>query len=83
MATPAPTRGRTCSNSTTSSSPPAAALPLPLSPVIVIRRLGIPAAALRGGYWDHGAKAGAFALRLNYGPSAWRTYNGARCCRQR
>ena len=43
---------------------------------------GLPAAALRGGYWDHGSDAGVFAVNLSSGPSAWSTSHGARCCRQ-
>jgi formylglycine-generating enzyme required for sulfatase activity len=41
--------------------------------------VGIPAAALRGGFWGSGAQAGIFALALNYGPSSWDTSIGFRC----
>jgi formylglycine-generating enzyme required for sulfatase activity len=44
---------------------------------------GIPAAALRGGSWDYGTRAGVFALGLTDGPSSRYTGYGARCCRQR
>jgi len=44
---------------------------------------GLPAAALRGGYWDGGGNAGVFALLLNSGPSYWNTFLGFRCCRRR
>jgi len=41
--------------------------------------LGIPAAGIRGGYWNNGTDAGAFALYLNYGPSYWFKGIGFRC----
>jgi formylglycine-generating enzyme required for sulfatase activity len=42
---------------------------------------GLPAAALRGGYWGHGgAQAGVFALALDGGPSLSTNNRGARCC---
>jgi formylglycine-generating enzyme required for sulfatase activity len=44
---------------------------------------GIPAAALRGGYWNHGAEAGVFALGINTGPSYASITTAARCCRSR
>jgi formylglycine-generating enzyme required for sulfatase activity len=40
---------------------------------------GMPAAALRGGVWNSGTLAGAFALDLGNGPSTWDSYVGARC----
>jgi len=43
-------------------------------------RRGLPAAALRGGNWDNGTNAGAFALNLNNAPSNWNNNVGARCC---
>jgi len=43
---------------------------------------GLPAAARRGGSWNTGASAGVFAVFLNYGPSSWNIYYGARCCRE-
>lgn len=39
-----------------------------------------PAAAIRGGNWDNGTDAGAFALNLNNAPSNASTNIGARCC---
>jgi formylglycine-generating enzyme required for sulfatase activity len=39
-----------------------------------------PAAAIRGGSWDSGASAGAFALYVSDAPSLTRTIIGARCC---
>ena len=41
---------------------------------------GVPAAALRGGDWGYGPRAGAFALLLSNGPSSWPDYAGVRCC---
>ncbi len=41
--------------------------------------IGLPAAALRGGVWDDGARAGVFALHLGTAPSGWGTPNGFRC----
>jgi hypothetical protein len=41
---------------------------------------GLPAAGLRGGHWDIGTDAGAFALHLDSGPSLVSTNIGARCC---
>ena len=43
----------------------------------------LPAAAVRGGGWDNGTRAGVFALSLNHGPSTWTTDIGFRCCRRR
>ena len=43
----------------------------------------LPAAALRGGYWNNGANAGVFAVDLGHGPSNWYTNTGFRCCRRR
>jgi formylglycine-generating enzyme required for sulfatase activity len=40
----------------------------------------LPAAALRGGYWDGGTGAGAFAVNLSNGPSSWHDAIGFRCC---
>jgi formylglycine-generating enzyme required for sulfatase activity len=46
-------------------------------------KVGLPFAAIRGGFWNDGPRAGVFALSLNFGPSFW-TYNfGFRCCRGR
>ena len=42
-----------------------------------------PAAAIRGGSWDLGASAGAFALNLDLAPSFVSSSVGARCCNQR
>lgn len=41
--------------------------------------LGIPSAALRGGDWGNGPRAGVFALDLTVGPSAWYPVVGFRC----
>jgi formylglycine-generating enzyme required for sulfatase activity len=41
---------------------------------------GLPVAALRGGSWDTGTNAGAFAVSLSSGPSDWDTSIGFRCC---
>lgn len=38
-----------------------------------------PHAFLRGGNWNNGANAGAFALNLNNGPSNTNTNIGFRC----
>jgi len=43
---------------------------------------GLPAAALRGGAYNSGDRAGAFAIFLSGGPSYWKVSVGARCCRQ-
>lgn len=40
---------------------------------------GVPAAALRGGTWGDGARAGVFALYLHNGPSNRSMYAGFRC----
>ncbi len=40
---------------------------------------GVPAAALRGGNWGDGARAGVFALYLHNGPSNRSMYAGFRC----
>jgi formylglycine-generating enzyme required for sulfatase activity len=40
---------------------------------------GMPAAALRGGDWAFGSRAGAFALSLYFGPSNWGPGVGLRC----
>jgi len=41
---------------------------------------GLPSAGLRGGYWNDGADAGAFAVNWTNAPSTWATLLGARCC---
>jgi formylglycine-generating enzyme required for sulfatase activity len=41
---------------------------------------GLPAAAIRGGNWNNGTEAGAFALYLTSGPSDVGPSVGARCC---
>ena len=41
---------------------------------------GLPAAATRGGDWQDGAAAGAFALNLGNGPTNSPRQDGARCC---
>jgi formylglycine-generating enzyme required for sulfatase activity len=40
---------------------------------------GVPAAALRGGTWGDGARAGVYALYLHNGPSNRSMYAGFRC----
>jgi formylglycine-generating enzyme required for sulfatase activity len=40
---------------------------------------GLPAAALRGGAWGEGARAGVFALDLIDTPSHWTSSIGFRC----
>ncbi|MBI5517550.1 MAG: SUMF1/EgtB/PvdO family nonheme iron enzyme [Deltaproteobacteria bacterium] len=40
---------------------------------------GMPAAAVRGGAWDNGTRAGVFALYLDHGPSNWSEAIGFRC----
>jgi len=40
---------------------------------------GIPSAAIRGGFWSVGARAGVFALSVNQAPSHWVTVIGLRC----
>ncbi len=42
-------------------------------------QIGIPSAALRGGDWSYGPRSGAFALRLDNGPSNQTSPNGFRC----
>jgi formylglycine-generating enzyme required for sulfatase activity len=42
-------------------------------------QIGIPSAALRGGYWTLGTRTGVFALDLTYGPSARNPALGFRC----
>lgn len=42
---------------------------------------GLPFAPLRGGGWDSGAEAGAFAFNAKIGPSHRGWYHGARCAR--
>lgn len=42
---------------------------------------GLPAAALRGGHFSDGEKAGRLALDLRFAPSARRDFAGFRCCR--
>ncbi|MDD5308317.1 MAG: hypothetical protein PHU25_13430 [Deltaproteobacteria bacterium] len=44
---------------------------------------GLPAAAIRGGDWFDGSKAGAFTMGLGDGLSSWTNYGGARCCMRR
>ncbi|MBN4050310.1 SUMF1/EgtB/PvdO family nonheme iron enzyme [Desulfobulbus sp. AH-315-M07] len=44
---------------------------------------GLPATALRGGYWGVGPAGGVFALLLNHGPSHRFTTIGFRCARGR
>jgi formylglycine-generating enzyme required for sulfatase activity len=44
---------------------------------------GLPFAAIRGGAWDYGAGAGAFAFNAIYGPSHWSRALGLRCARGR
>ncbi|MDD5307735.1 MAG: SUMF1/EgtB/PvdO family nonheme iron enzyme [Deltaproteobacteria bacterium] len=44
---------------------------------------GLPAAALRGGYWSSGSRAGAFTMTLYHGPSAGTNTIGLRCCRRK
>jgi formylglycine-generating enzyme required for sulfatase activity len=44
---------------------------------------GLPAAAIRGGDWAFGSRAGAFAMDLGDGPSYWGSDLGLRCCRQK
>ncbi len=39
----------------------------------------LPSAALRGGNWHDGPRAGVFSLHLSYGPSAWAPNVGFRC----
>jgi hypothetical protein len=34
-------------------------------------RVGIPAAAFRGGAWSDGTRAGVFSLYLDFAPSFW------------
>jgi len=41
---------------------------------------GLPAAGFRGGDWDDGTGAGAFAVNWNNAPSSWASSYGARCC---
>jgi len=36
-------------------------------------------AAIRGGNWNDGARAGVFSLNLNNAPSNWNTNIGLRC----
>jgi formylglycine-generating enzyme required for sulfatase activity len=43
----------------------------------------LPAAALRGGGWGDGPRAGAFALALDLGPTTWYTTIGFRCLARR
>jgi len=42
-------------------------------------RVGIPAAAYRGGTWNGGPLAGVFALALSHAPSHWSPNFGFRC----
>ena len=42
---------------------------------------GLPAAALRGGYWSDGTSAGVFAFDVSIAPSVWYGGFGFRCCR--
>jgi len=42
-------------------------------------KIGIPSAAIRGGDWDTGTRAGVFALYLGLGPSHQDTSLGFRC----
>jgi len=41
---------------------------------------GLPAAAVRGGDWNNGSKAGAFAMALDSVPMGWSYHIGTRCC---
>ena len=41
--------------------------------------MGMPAAALRGGSWESGPRAGVYALSLSDGPSSWAPSVGFRC----
>jgi hypothetical protein len=50
---------------------------------MTMKKNGVPAAALRGGVWDHGPGSGAFALALNHGPSFWAPSVGLRCAVRR
>ncbi len=43
---------------------------------------GMPAAALRGGDWYDGDRAGVFTVGLTRGPTYWHSHYSARCCRQ-
>ena len=45
------------------------------------QKVGLPFAALRGGGWSYGPRAGVFALTLGDGPSNLDNDIGARCCR--
>ena len=47
---------------------------------IVGQAKGIPAAAIRGGSWNHGTAAGVFHWNLNRAPSMKWGFIGARCC---
>jgi hypothetical protein len=40
---------------------------------------GLPFAAIRGGNWNNGTEAGAFAFNANNGPSNWNWNIGFRC----
>lgn len=40
---------------------------------------GMPSAAIRGGGYSVGSRAGVFAVALNYGPSFWSQDTGFRC----
>ena len=42
-------------------------------------RIGVPAAAHRGGYWSSGASAGVFAFALHQGPTRSDSSIGFRC----
>lgn len=39
----------------------------------------LPSAAIRGGYWLDGTRAGVFSLNLTDGPSHWGSAIGFRC----
>lgn len=44
---------------------------------------GIPSAAMRGGDWRHGTRAGVYSLILNHGPTDWYSSFGFRCVLRR
>ncbi len=41
--------------------------------------VALPSAALRGGSWEYGTRAGVFSLYLSVGPSTWSPNVGFRC----
>jgi hypothetical protein len=44
-----------------------------------ITGIGIPSAAIRGGFWGDSVRAGVFSLHLNNAPSYWSSHVGFRC----